>query len=130
MAHGFEIRDSSGNLLLDSTTTTMLMHDSFTQTGWGSFTKTYSNIPSGSTIYMLCTWATNQWAWDTYAESIPVANYIFQYTSTTFSYSYSELANGDFEIDYTCTLHNDIFSPTVSPSIYDISDFHIKVFVK
>lgn len=128
MAYGFQIRDSSGNLLLDSTTSTMLLHDSFTQTGYGSFTKTYSNIPSGATVYMTCQWATTQWAWDTYNDSIPVANYIFQWAGVTFSYSFSELVNGDFQVNYTCTLHGNIFSET--GGIYDISDFHLKVFIK
>mgnify|MGYP003970162849 CR=1 FL=1 len=126
MAVGFRIKDATNKVLISSETTTMLMHDAFTETGYGAKSKVYTDIFSGAVLYVTATWALNANAYNTYHDNVGFAGFISTWTSLNFSYSYTVAANGDYTLNYNCILHNQ----NISTSIYSMTDFHLKVFVK
>ena len=126
MAVGFIIKDASDNVLISSESTTLLLHDSFIETSDGANSKTYSDIPIGSTIYTTCTWGLNSNAYNTYQDNQGFAGFIALYTGLLYSYSFTIAANGNYTLNYDCAVDNNY----VSTSIYDMIDFHIKVYIK
>ena len=125
MAVGFRIKDASGDTLISSDTTTMLMHDSFTETGYGAKSKVYTDIFSGATLYVTATWGLNTTG-VALADPFGTVGFISLYTCITFSYSYSVNVSGDYTLNYNIILNNN----AISNVVHGDTDFHIKVFVR
>ena len=126
MPVGFRIKDATGDVLISSETTTMLMHDSFTETGYGAKSKVYTDVFSGASLYVTCTWALNANAYNTFHDNIGFAGWISLWSGLIFSYSYSFDASGNYTLNYNCMINN----TNVNTSIYNNIDFHLKVFTK
>jgi hypothetical protein len=117
---------SDGVVLISSETTTMMMHDTFTETGYGAKSKVYTDIFSGAVLYVTCTWALNHLAYTTYGDNTGYAGFIALWSSLIFSYSYSVDASGNYTLNYNCMINN----TNIVVGVYDHIDFHLKVFVK
>jgi hypothetical protein len=103
----------------------MLMHDSFTETGYGAKSKVYTDIFSGATLYVTATWGLNATG-VALADPFGAAGDFSLYTCITFSYSYSVNVSGDYTLNYNIILNND----AISNVVHSYTDFHIKVFVR
>ena len=108
-----------GVVLISSETTTMLMHDTFTETGYGAKSKVYTDIFSG-------TWALNDLAYTKYGDNVGFAGFLSLWTGIVFSYSYTVDASGNYTLNYNCMIDN----TNINVGTYDYIDFHLKVFTK